>query len=56
LEFKEWLIKEIKSEQRSLIDSVAFQPSEDFPGYRERVGEIRGLQRVIRILEDLPDD
>jgi hypothetical protein len=56
LEFKEWLIKEIKSEQRSLIEAVAFQPAPDFPNYRERVGEIKGLQRVIRILEDLPDD
>jgi hypothetical protein len=48
--------KRIKNEQRSLIEAVAFQPAPDFPNYRERVGEIKGLQRVIRILEDLPDD
>lgn len=56
MEFKEWLIKEIRNEQRILADAIAFQPAQEYPEYRERVGEIRGLQRVIRILEDLPDD
>ena len=56
MEFKEWLIKEIRSEQRSLIDSVAFQPAPDYASYREVLGEIKGLQRVVRLLEDLPDE
>ena len=56
MDFKEWLIAEIKGEQKSLIDSVAFQPAPDYASYRELLGEIKGLQRVIRILEDLPDE
>ena len=56
MEFKEWLIKEVRSEQRSLIDSVAFQPAPDYASYREVLGEIKGLQRVVRLLEDLPDE
>ena len=56
MDFKEWLAKEIKSEQRLLIESVAFQPASDYAAYREMLGEIKGLQRVIRLLEDLPDE
>jgi hypothetical protein len=56
LDFKEWLVKEIKAEQRLLIDSVAFQPAPDYSAYRELLGEIKGLQRIIRLLEDLPDE
>lgn len=56
MELKEFLKAEIVKEQQSLIDAIAFKPCNDYPAYREAVGEIRGLQRVIRYLEDLPDD
>jgi hypothetical protein len=56
LDFKEWLITEVKGEQRSLIESVTHQPAPDYASYREVLGEIKGLQRVVRLLEDLPDE
>jgi hypothetical protein len=52
----EHLINEVRKEQKALIDSLAFRPVEDYSAYREAIGEIRGLQRVIRLLEDLPND
>ena len=52
----DYLLGEIKKDQTALKDTLAFSPVEDYPTYREIVGEIRGLQRVIRLLEDLPDD
>ena len=56
MDLKEFLKAEIVKEQKSLIDAIAFKPCNDYPAYREAVGEIRGLQRVIRYLEDLPND
>lgn len=56
MELKEFLKAEIVKEQQSLIDAIAFKPCPDYPTYREAIGEIRGLQRVIRYLEDLPND
>ena len=53
---KEYLLNEIEKDQEALKESLAFNPVEDYPAYRERVGEIRGLQRVIRLIEDLPDE
>lgn len=56
MDLKEFLETEIVNEQKALIDAIAFNPAADYSSYREIVGEIRGLQRVIRILKDLPDD
>ena len=53
---KEYLLNEIEKDQEALREALAFSPVEDYPTYRERVGEIRGLQRVIRLIEDLPDE
>ncbi len=52
----DYLLGEIRKDQTALKEKLAFSPVEDYPMYREIVGEIRGLQRMIRILEDLPDD
>ncbi len=52
----DYLLGEIRKDQTALKEKLAYSPVEDYPTYREIVGEIRGLQRVIRILEDLPDD
>ena len=56
MDLKEFLETEIAKEQEALISAVAYKPAPDYPSYRETVGEIRGLQRVVRILKDLPDD
>jgi len=56
LGLREYLLNEIKKDQSALKESLAFKPVEDYPAYRETVGEIRGLQRVIRLIEDLPDE
>lgn len=56
MDLKEFLETEIAKEQEALISAVAYKPAPDYPSYRETVGEIRGLQRVLRILKDLPDD
>ena len=53
---RDYLLNEIEKDQEALKEALAFNPVEDYPAYRERVGEIRGLQRVIRLLEDLPDE
>lgn len=53
---KEYLLNEIEKIQEALKESLSFNPVEDYPTYRDRVGEIRGLQRVIRLIEDLPDE
>jgi len=56
LSLREYLLNEIKKDQLALKESLAFKPVEDYSAYREAVGEIRGLQRVIRLIEDLPDE
>lgn len=53
---RDYLLSELKKDQEALKESLAFNPVEDYPTYRERLGEIRGLQRVIRLIEDLPDE
>ena len=53
---REYLLNEIHKDQEALKESLSFKPVEDYPAYREAVGEIRGLQRVIRLIEDLPDE
>ena len=53
---REYLVSEIKKEQEALKERLAFNPVEDFLTSKETVGEIRGLQRVVRLIEDLPDE
>ena len=53
---KDYLLSELKKEQEALKERSAFNPVEDFLTYKETVGEIRGLQRVVRLIEDLPDE
>lgn len=53
---REYLVNELTKEQDALKDRLAFRPVEDYPAYREVVGEIRALQRLIRVIEDLPDE
>jgi hypothetical protein len=56
LGLKEYLLDEIRKEQGALKDRIAFNPVEDYHAYREAVGEIRAFQRLIRVIEDLPDE
>jgi hypothetical protein len=56
LALRDFLLNEINKDQQALKDALAFKPVEDYATYREMVGEIRGLQRVIRLIEDLPDE
>lgn len=53
---RDYLLKELRKDQEALKEQIAFSPVEDYPAYREKVGEIRGIQRLIRLLEDLPDE
>ncbi|MGI9269895.1 MAG: hypothetical protein ACR2PE_05160 [Porticoccus sp.] len=53
---KELLIKQISEDQAGIIDSLAFNPVDNHEKYLQLVGEIRGLQRVLRFLEDLPNE
>lgn len=53
---REYLVSEIRKDQEALKEQLAFSPVEDYAKYREIIGEIRGLQRVIRLIEDLPDE
>jgi hypothetical protein len=52
----DYLLTELNKDQQALIEKLAFSPVEDYPSYCSLVGEIRGLQRAIRLIEDLPDD
>jgi hypothetical protein len=56
LALKDYLLSELQKEQEALKESIAFNPVEDYPTYREVVGQIRAFQRLIRIIEDLPDE
>jgi hypothetical protein len=56
LGLREYLVSELEKEQEALKERLAFSPVEDYPAYREITGEIRGLQRVIRLIKDLPDE
>lgn len=53
---RDYLLSELLKEQDALKDRIAFKPVEDYPTYRELVGEVRAFQRLIRIIEDLPDE
>jgi hypothetical protein len=52
----EYLLNELQKDQSALKERLAFSPVEDYAAYKELVGEIRGLQRAIRLIEDLPDE
>jgi len=56
LGLQEYLKKELEKVQTGLKERLAFSPFEDYALYREAVGEIRVLQRAIRLIEDLPDE
>ena len=56
MELKELILKQISEDQSGIIESLAFNPVSNMDEYNRMVGEIKGLQRVIRLLEDLPDD
>ena len=56
MDLKQYLKNEILREQQAITESFSFHAVEDYATYKERVGEIRGLQRVIRMIEDLPDE
>jgi len=56
LALKDYLLDELKKEQQALKERISFSAVEDYPAYREAVGEIRAFQRLIRIIEDLPDE
>lgn len=53
---RDYLLSELRKEQDALKDRIVFKPVEDYPTYRELVGEVRTFQRLIRIVEDLPDE
>lgn len=53
---RDYLLSELQKEQELLKESIAFNPVEDYATYREVVGQIRAFQRLIRIIEDLPDE
>ncbi len=55
MDLKELMLKQIKSDQNSITDSLIHK-AVDREIYLQGVGEIKGLQRVVRLLEDLPDD
>ena len=55
MDLKELILTQIKEDQKSIADSLVFKPVER-EVYLQAVGEIKGLQRIIRLLEDLPDE
>ena len=56
MELKEYLVKELDKTKDSLIESIVYRTKEDYAVYRETIGEIRGIQRSIRLIQDLPDE
>jgi hypothetical protein len=56
LDLKELILKQISEDQAGIIESLAFNPVKNMDEYNRLVGEIKGLQRVIKFLEDLPDE
>ena len=53
---REYLLREIKEVQSGLRERLTFSPVEDYVTYRQLIGEIHGLQRVIKMIEELPDE
>ena len=56
MDLRELLLKQISEDQANIIDSLAFNPVKSIEEYNRLTGEIKGLQRVIKYLEDLPDE
>ena len=52
IDFKELILTQIRDDQNSIKDSLIHKAVDREVYFR--VGEIKGLQRVIRLLEDLP--
>ncbi len=55
MDLKELILTQVKNDQNSIKDSLIHK-AVDREVYLLGVGEIKGLQRVIRLLEDLPDE
>lgn len=56
MELAEHLLKELKTQRDALADSLAHGTAKDFAQYRELVGEVKGVNRAIRLIEELPSD
>lgn len=56
MDLTEYLHKELKNQQDALVDSLAHGTAKDYPQYREIVGEIKGISRALRTIEELPSD
>ncbi len=56
MDLPEYLHKELKAQRDALADSLAHGTAKDFPHYREMVGEVKGINRAIRLIEELPRD
>ena len=56
MDLKELILKQISEDQAGIIESLAFNPVDSHEKYLQATGEIKGLQRVIKFLEDLPDE
>jgi hypothetical protein len=54
LDLAEYLHKELKAQKDALADSLAHGTAKDFPHYREMVGEIKGINRALRLIEETP--
>ena len=55
MDLRELIINQMKDEIKRIGDSLIYK-AVDREVYLLAVGEIKGLQRVIRLLEDLPDE
>ncbi len=55
MDLKELILSQMKEEIKRIGDSLIHK-AVDREIYLLGVGEIKGLQRVIRLLEDLPDE
>ena len=55
MDLKELILSQTKEEIKRIGDSLIHK-AVDRENYLLGVGEIKGLQRVIRLLEDLPDE
>lgn len=54
MDLAEYLHKELKNQRAALADSLAHGTARDFSHYREMVGEIKGINRAIQMIEELP--
>ena len=54
MDLAEYLHKELKIQQAALADSLAHGAAKEYSQYREIVGEIKGINRAIKMIEELP--